>query len=604
MSSVFKLIPAALAAALFISGFAACRTGRVERAGLEGAAGREQALSERLEKLPVGSPARAKVLRELERVRYFRAKEEDTIESWRYYLEHHREGVFLKTARESLARVRFERAKRLGKWWYWRYFLTVHPESGYSSDAEKHFEETLASELGSDSEERKLREFLRRFPRSAHKGRVLNLLAEREYKRVVESGDSNRMELFLKLFPDSPLAKDIKIRMEGEWRRRIASTGKWEDLDSYKERYPGSGYTEELTLAVAGRMLDKAAAALDSSRIRSVADRMGEHELSERALSLAALIDKSEKSLNEIRDLVSGSMPYRPRAALATLIAGAAGDNLRTAWLSALSLSHYAHPEAFEMLFQMTGSSPWTLSTAGFSALEAWFGYHDPEITVEISRGIDEGVEKRKRAASDALRYGVLRAFSKGLDRDGVDRLREAGKAGRHRLQALSAELAGVYTEGGPRQGLINEFFRAVDEKRNEIEKVLSSEVTGSNLPALESKVYEMQALMELLRITEERIVRIRGADSAGVDSIRRIRGEMDGRLKSAIREVVKINPDSDVDMRFFINRERENLHQKSRLKYWRLLNKRKDKLSRELVRILCSRKGWSPEVCTDKDVR
>jgi len=581
-----------------------CRTGKVHAPPMEGLLGRAQALSSRLSRLPKDSPERGKVLRELERVRYLRAKKKNTISSWKYYLRHHKKGLFSTKAKKSLAALRFERAKANSDWWYWQYFLAAHPEDEKAEIAEEFLQKAMFKEVVESTDESKLREFLRRFPQSQHREQVLSLLAEREYKKVIKSRDPTRLELFLRLFPDSPRAENVKEMLEKRWRRRTALIGTWRELDEYKKRYPKSSHLEELNNRVGRRMFIEAAISLDADALEKVISRSSDESLSKRAEFLVRLIEDSSRA-DELRTLVSKTIPYRPHAKLSTLLAGAAGQSLRTAWISALSLSYYRHPVALELLVQLIGTRPWPLSVAGITGLETWFGKQKKELSSMLVNEFKNRLQNKKSSPMEALRYGALRAFSGNLEKEDRRILRLAAKSPVWRLLALTIELVGSARAGNKPSRVVTEFAKAVSKRWIELKKSMPSTTTKRNLPLVEGKLYELQALQEVLNFTSVKAREAIRRDPSSGSIIHRVRRDLDTKLKSKMAELTKVDPDTGVDIRFFIRRERERDHNKDRAKYWNELKSGKTPLHKTLVEVLCMRKDWVPGTChktSDKD--
>lgn len=576
-----------------------CRTGKVNAPPMGGLLGRAQELSARLSRLSKDSSKRGKVLRELERMRYLRAKKKNTISSWKYYLRHHKNGLFSTKAKKALAALRFERAKEKSVWWYWQYFLAAHPEDEKAEIAEKFLQKAMLKEVVESTDESKLREFLRRFPQSEHREQVLSLLAEREYKKVIKSKDPTRLELFLRLFPDSPRAENVKEMLEKRWRRRTALIGTWRELDEYKKRYPKSSHLEELKNRVGRRMFIEAAVSLDVDELKIVMSRSGNESTRKRAAVLARLIEDSSRA-DEVRTMVSKTMPYNPRAKLSTLLAGAAGESLRTAWISALSLSYYRHPVALELLVQLIGTRPWPLSVAGITALEAWFGKQEKELSSMLVNEFKNRMQNKERSPVEALRYGALRAFSGKLEKEDRRILRVAAKSPVWKLLALTIELVGSARVGNTPSRVVMEFAKAVSKKWIELKKSMPSTTTKRNLPLVEGKLYELQALQEVLNFANVKAGEAIRRDPSAGSIIHRVRRDLDTKIKSKLGEVSNVDPDSGVDIRFFIKREREQNHNNARMKYWNELKSGKTKLHKTLVEILCMREEWVVGTCEE----
>jgi hypothetical protein len=585
----------------FVAGLAGCshlsREGRSPKRGL---LAREQALLARIQSHEKGKK-KADLERKLERVRFIRASRVGTIAAFRSYLRRHPKGLFSPKAESKLAELRFQRANEVDTWWIWEWFLAHHPRSKQAEQATARLQKALVDDFADNPDERRMRDFLRRFPEADQREAVLELLAKKRYAEVKDSRDAMKLELFVRMFPGTKWAAKVRARLEKLWRSRVELLGTWRELDAYAERYPKSPHLEDLEKTVGRRMLRRAIASLSLDGLAEVVERMGNSSpLGARGAEVLAAAKKRPDERARLMLLSRAARPYRPPVRLRALLAGASGDNLRTAFISVQSLAYFPRPRALETLTQLVGGSPWSLSLLAWMTLDDWFERTPDRVGMVLSEDLERRLTKRLPHPTAALRFAALRIARRRVDKRVTEMLsvaRKASKATKRSLLTLAVELAGAVHGAAPRPQAALSFVESSEARVEQLVGAVPATITRANLGSVRTVVFQLHALIPVVRKAQKDCARSGLMTPSLAQRLTSVLGDAEMRLTKLLKAIGKVDPDAARSLRRagdFASRASKS-HRRGRSEAWRELRAAKGELAKRVRAALCSRPRWAP---------
>lgn len=173
-----------------------------------------------------------------------RAKEADTVESWRSFLRENPEDERAEAAEMRLEELEFEEARRLHTVLAYKRFLEAHPEGAQARTARTLLEGlrfNAASEAGTAEA---WRQFLREHPDGAQREEARKLLDAAEAKELATTEDPKKLARYLRNTPDDPRRLEVEARLDDQTFEQAKATGAAK-LFSYLRGFPAGRHREE-----------------------------------------------------------------------------------------------------------------------------------------------------------------------------------------------------------------------------------------------------------------------------------------------------------------------------------------------------------------------
>ncbi len=175
---------------------------------------------------------------------YQRAKDTDTVESYREFLREYPKDDLSEAAEARIEELEFAQAQQLHTVLAYKRFLEAHPEAAQARAAQALLEGlrfNAAKEAGTAVA---WRQFLAEHPDGSQRDEARRLLAEAEQKELSTSEDPKRLSAFLREAGDDPRRQEVESRLDDQAFAQARASGATKLL-AYLRDFPAGRYREE-----------------------------------------------------------------------------------------------------------------------------------------------------------------------------------------------------------------------------------------------------------------------------------------------------------------------------------------------------------------------